>query len=63
MSRKCKLKVMGDNPISGATAKQLRAIEKCAIKQAGGKPNPKVFGKDSTVRSTTQYKNLSNKMK
>lgn len=45
MSRKCKLKVMGDNPISKATPKQLRAIEKCAIVSAGGKPNKKVFGK------------------
>ena len=63
MSRKCKKKVMGDNPISGATRKQLRAIEKCAILEAGGKPNPKVFDKDSTVRSTTRYKNLSKKMK
>ncbi len=63
MSRKCKLKVMGDNPISGATPKQLRAIEKCAIESAGGKPNKKVFGKDGTVRSTTRYKNLSKKIK
>jgi len=54
---------MGDNPISGATRKQLKAIEKCAILEAGGKPNPKVFGKNSTVRSTTRYKNLSKKMK
>mgnify|MGYP003671763214 CR=1 FL=1 len=45
MSRKCKLKVMGDKPISKATPKQLRAIEKCAIVSAGGKPNKKVFGK------------------
>jgi len=44
--RKCAKKVMGGKPISEATPQQLRKIEKCSILAAGGKPNPKVFGKE-----------------
>ena len=30
MSQRCKKEVMGDNPISGATKRELRAIKVCA---------------------------------
>ncbi len=44
-NRKCAKKILGDAmKISQATPKQLRQIEKCSIRAAGGKPNPKVFG-------------------
>lgn len=57
---KCAKQVMGNNPISSATPKQLRAIEKCNILAAGGKPNSKVFGKNTKVDSTkTMMRDLS----
>jgi len=42
---KCAKKIMGNKPVSQATPEQLRKIEECGIRAAGGKPNPKVFGK------------------
>lgn len=48
---KCAKQVMGNNPISSATPKQLRAIEKCNILAAGGKPNSKVFGKNTVFNT------------
>ncbi len=41
---KCAKKIMGNKPVSQATPEQLRKIEECGIRAAGGKPNPKVFG-------------------
>ena len=41
---KCAKKIMGNKPVSQATPEQLRKIEECGIRAAGGKPNPEVFG-------------------
>ena len=55
---KCAKKVMGNKPVSQATPEQLRRIEECGIRAAGGKPNPKVFGEAKKKRSKEKLKNL-----
>lgn len=58
--RKCAKKILGDAmKITKATPKQLRQIEKCSILAAGGKPNPKVFGKTKKNTSKKTIRDLS----
>ena len=58
--RKCAKKILGDAmKITKATPKQLRQIEKCSILAAGGKPNPKVFGKNKKNTSKKTIRDLS----
>ena len=58
---KCAKKVMGNKPVSQATPEQLRKIEKCSIRAAGGKPNPEVFGEPKRKRSKEKLKKLEEK--
>tara|TARA_R100000734_G_C3293025_1_gene84583 strand:+ start:639 stop:938 length:300 start_codon:yes stop_codon:yes gene_type:complete len=48
---KCAKKIMGNKPVSQATPEQLRKIEECGIRAAGGTPNPEVFGESKRKKS------------